>query len=47
MTAKEISGKLDISLKEALAHLVSLVGEGRIGFDPSEESHYPRYVKSI
>ncbi len=47
MTAKEISGKLDISLKEALANLVSLVGEGRIGFDPSEESHYPRYVKSV
>ena len=27
-------------------HLVSLVGEGRIGFDPSEEGHHPRYVRS-
>ena len=47
MTAKEISGRLDIPLKETLPHLVSLVGEGRIGFDPSEESHQPRYVKSV
>jgi hypothetical protein len=46
MTAKEISGKLNLSLKETLPHLVSLVGEGQIGFEPSEESHLPRYVKS-
>ena len=46
MTAKEISKKLNLSLKETLPLLVSLVGEGRIGFDPSEESHYPRYVRS-
>jgi coenzyme F420-reducing hydrogenase delta subunit len=46
MTAREISGKLNLSLKETLSHLVSLVGEGRIGFDPAEESHYPRYVRS-
>jgi len=46
MTAKEISDKLGLSLKETLPHLVSLVGEGQIGFEPSEESHHPRYVKS-
>jgi coenzyme F420-reducing hydrogenase delta subunit len=46
LTAKEISGKLGIPLKETLPHLVALVGEGRIGFEPSEESHQPRYVKS-
>jgi F420-non-reducing hydrogenase iron-sulfur subunit len=46
LTAKEISGRLAVPLKETLPHLVALVGEGRIGFDPSEESHQPRYVKS-
>jgi len=46
MTANEISDKLGLPLKETLPHLVSLVGEGRIGFDASEESHYPRYVRS-
>jgi F420-non-reducing hydrogenase iron-sulfur subunit len=46
MTAREISGKLDIALRETLSPLVSLVGEGRIGIEPSEESHQPRYVKS-
>jgi coenzyme F420-reducing hydrogenase delta subunit len=46
LTAKEISGRLGIPLKETLPHLVALVGEGRIGFDPSEESRQPRYVKS-
>ena len=47
MTAEEISGKLKDSLKETLSNLVSLVGEGRIGFDPSEEGRYPRYVRSV
>jgi len=46
LTAKEISGRLAIPLKETLPHLVALVGEGRIGFDPTEESRQPRYVKS-
>lgn len=46
LTAKEISAKIDIPLKQTLPYIVSLVGEGRIGFDPSEESHYPRYVRS-
>jgi F420-non-reducing hydrogenase iron-sulfur subunit len=44
--AEEISLKLPLSLKETLTCLVSLVGEGKIGFDPTEESHYPRYVRS-
>jgi F420-non-reducing hydrogenase iron-sulfur subunit len=46
LTAEEISTRLNIPLKETLANLVSLVGEGRIGFDPSEEGRYPRYVRS-
>jgi hypothetical protein len=44
--AKELSDKLKLSLPDTLPYLVSLVGEGRIGFDPTEESHYPRYVRS-
>lgn len=44
--AKELSDKLQLSLPHTLPYLVSLVGEGRIGFDPNEESHYPRYVRS-
>jgi F420-non-reducing hydrogenase iron-sulfur subunit len=44
--AKELSDKLNLSLHTTLSHLVSLVGEGRIGFDSTEESHYPRYVRS-
>ncbi len=46
LTAAEISGKLAVPLKETLPQLVALVGEGRIGFEPAEESHQPRYVKS-
>jgi F420-non-reducing hydrogenase iron-sulfur subunit len=44
--ATELSDKLALSLSDTLPHLVSLVGEGRIGFDPTDESHYPRYVRS-
>jgi hypothetical protein len=44
--AKELSDKLKLSLPDTLPYLVTLVGEGRIGFDPTEESHYPRYVRS-
>jgi F420-non-reducing hydrogenase iron-sulfur subunit len=47
MTAEEISRMLKVSLKETLSNLVSLVGEGRIGFDPSEEGRYPRYMRSV
>ena len=37
---------LTLKLKETLPYLVSLVGEGRIGFDPSEEGRHPRYVRA-
>ncbi len=47
LAAGDISDKLHLPLKETLSYLVSLVGEGRIVFDPAEESHYPRYVKSV
>lgn len=45
-SAKEISQALNTGIGETLAHLVSLVGEGRIGFDPSEEGRIPKYVKA-
>jgi F420-non-reducing hydrogenase iron-sulfur subunit len=44
--AKELSDMLNLSLHVTLSCLVSLVGEGRIGFDATEESHCPRYVRS-
>ena len=46
MTAEDIGRKLAVPLKETLPCLISLVGEGRIGFDPAEEGRYPRYVRS-
>jgi len=46
LPASEISNVLDLNLKETLSYLVSLVGEGRIGFEPSEEGKVPRYIRS-
>ena len=46
LAAAEISKTLNLQLKDTLPYLVSLVGEGRIGFDPSEEGKVPRYVKN-
>lgn len=46
LPAMEISNTLNLKLKETLSYLVSLVGEGKIGFDPSEEGKVPRYVKN-
>jgi F420-non-reducing hydrogenase iron-sulfur subunit len=46
LAAREISGELGLSVPETLPYLVALVGEGKIVFDPSEESHHPRYVRS-
>ena len=46
LAAAEISEALNLKLKETLGHLVSLVGEGRITFDPTEEGKVPRYVPS-
>lgn len=47
LAAAEISQTLNLKLKETLSYLVSLVGEGKIGFDPSEEGKIPRYIKNI
>ena len=46
LPAIEISNTLKLKLKETLSYLVSLVGEGRIGFDHSEEGKVPRYVRA-
>jgi hypothetical protein len=46
LAAAEISKTLNLQLKDTLPYLVSLIGEGRIGFDPSEEGKVPRYVKN-
>jgi len=45
LEATEISKTLNLKLKETLPYLVSLVGEGKIGFDPSEEGKIPKYVR--
>jgi len=47
MAAKEISQTLNLKLNETLNYLVSLVGEGKIGFDPAEEGKIPRYIRNI
>lgn len=47
LAATEISKTLDLKMDETLSYLVSLVGEGRIGFDPSEEGKIPRYTRNI
>ena len=45
LSAKEISDTLNLELKETLSYLALLVGEGKIGFDPSEEGKIPKYVR--
>lgn len=45
ITATEISQTLNLKLKDALSYLVSLVGEGKIGFHPSEEK-VPKYIRN-
>ncbi len=47
LPASEISQTLNLKLSETLSYLVSLVGEGRIGFDPSEEGKVPRYIRNV
>jgi hypothetical protein len=37
---------LNLKLKDALSYLVSLVGEGKIGFHPSEEK-VPKYIRNV
>jgi F420-non-reducing hydrogenase iron-sulfur subunit len=46
LAATEISNTLNLKLKDTLSYLVSLVGEGRLGFDPSEEGRVPRYIRN-
>jgi len=46
LTATEISQTLNLKLKDALSYLVSLVGEGKIGFHPSEEK-VPKYIRNM
>ena len=46
LAAAEISKTLNLQLKDTLPYLVSLVGEGRIGFDPSEEGKVPKYIRA-
>lgn len=46
LAATEIGHTLNLKLQETLSYLVSLVGEGKIGFDPSEEGKVPRYIRS-
>ncbi len=47
LAATEISQTLNLKLRDTLSYLVSLVGEGKIGFDPSEEGKIPKYVRNI
>ncbi|OGP58354.1 MAG: hypothetical protein A2162_05750 [Deltaproteobacteria bacterium RBG_13_52_11b] len=47
LPAAEISQTLNLKLKETLDYLVSLIGEGKIGFDPSEEGKIPKYIRNI
>ncbi len=47
LAATEISQTLNLKLKEILDYLISLIGEGKIGFDPSEEGKIPKYTRSV
>ncbi len=47
LSAKEISNTLNLELKETLSYLASLVGDGKIGFDPSEEGKIPKYISKV
>ncbi len=45
LAATEISQTLNLKLNDTLTYLVSLVGEGKVGFDPSEEGKIPKYTR--
>jgi coenzyme F420-reducing hydrogenase delta subunit len=47
LSAAEINDQLGLKLNETLSYLVSLVGEGKIGFDPTEEGKIPKYTRNI
>ena len=46
ITATEISQTLNLKLNDTLSYLVSLVGEGKVGFHPSEEK-VPKYIRNV
>jgi len=46
LAATEISQTLNLQLKDTLSYLVSLVGEGKVGFEPSEEK-VPKYTRNM
>ncbi len=46
LAATEISQTLKLKLKDTLSYLVALIGEGKIGFDPSEEK-VPKYIRNV
>lgn len=47
LSALEINNNLGLKINETLAYLVSLLNEGKIGFDPSEEGKVPKYTRNI
>ena len=47
LAAAEISNRLNLRLKDTLSYLVSLIGDGKLGFDASEEGKVPRYIRSM
>jgi F420-non-reducing hydrogenase iron-sulfur subunit len=46
LAAAEISNRLNLRLKDTLSYLVSLVGDGKLGFDTSEEGRVPKYIRA-
>jgi coenzyme F420-reducing hydrogenase delta subunit len=46
LAAAEISNRLNLRLKDILSYLVSLVGDGKLGFDASEEGRVPKYIRA-
>jgi len=46
LAATEISNRLNLRLKDTLSYLVSLIGDGKLGFDASEEGRVPRYIRA-
>lgn len=44
LSAIEINNTLGLKISDTLSYLVSLLNEGKVGFDPSEEGKVPRYI---
>lgn len=47
LSAIEIGNALGLSMKEVLSYLVSLLAEGKIGFDTTEEGKVPKYIRNL